>query len=105
MLDEIKYRKCEEIFDNLQINEKMYMQAYKNVMEIQRIEKDIKNNGENFMYDNQVDLKGLSFIWNKIKNNGFFSNISKLMKENFYFLSISLVILSITIIASQINQK
>ena len=105
LLDELKYRKCEEIFDNLQINENMYMQAYKNVMEIQRIEKDIKNSGDNLMNDNKVDLKGIYYIWNKIKNNELFSNISHLMKENFYFLSFSLVILSITILASQINQK
>ena len=105
LLDELKYRKCEEIFDNLQINENMYMQAYKNVMEIQRIEKDIKTSGDNLMNDNQVGLKGLNYIWNKFKNNGLFSNISRIMKENFYFLSFSLVILSITIIASQINQK
>ena len=106
LLDEMKYRKCEEIFDNLQINEKMYMQAHRNVMEIQRIEKDIKNGAENNMNDDNIGgLRSLRFIWNKIRNNGLIINISQLLRDNFYFLSISLVILSITIIASQVNQK
>ena len=84
----------------------MYMQAYKNVMEIQRIEKDIKNGGENLMYDkDNKGLKSFNFIWNKIKNSGFFSNLSQMMRDNFYFLSISLIILCLTILASQINQN
>ena len=105
LLNEIKYRKCEEIFDNLQIDEKMYLQAHKNVMEIQRIEKGIKSDNDGMINDNNEDFKGLKFILKKIKNMGIFSNLSQLMKDNFYFLSISLVILSITIIASQVNQK
>jgi len=105
LMDEMKYRKCEEIFDNLQIDEKMYLQAHKNVMEIQRIEKDIKSGGDNLINDSNGNMKGLSFIWNKFKNLGIFSYLSNFMKENFYFLSFSLVVLSIAIIASQINQK
>ena len=106
LLNELKYKKCEEIFDSLEINENMYMQAYKNVMEIQRIEKDIKNGGENLMYDkDNKGLKSFNFIWNKIKNSGFFSNLSQMMRDNFYFLSISLIILCLTILASQINQN
>ena len=108
LMNEIKYRKCEEIFDNLQIDERMYMQAYKNVLEIQRIERDIKNGEDNIMNDNYnggSGLKSIGFIWNKIKNSGFIISLSQIMKENFYFLSVSLIILSITILASQINQK
>ena len=108
LMDEMKYRKCEEIFDNLQIDEKMYLQAYKNVMEIQRIEKDIKNGEDNLMNENYNGggiLNSIAFICNKIKNSWIFSNLSQLMRDNFYFLSISLIILSITILASQINQK
>ena len=105
LLNELKYRKCEEIFDNLQIDEKMYLQAHKNVMEIQRIEKGIKSGGESEMNENNGGLRSFNFIWNKIKNSGFLSSLSQMMKDNFYFLSISLVILSITIIASQVNQK
>ena len=108
LMNEIKYRKCEEIFDNLQIDERMYMQAYKNVLEIQRIERDIKNGEDNIMNDNYnggFGLKSIGFIWNKIKNSGFIISLSQIMKENFYFLSVSLIILSITILASQINQK
>ena len=106
LLNELKYKKCEEIFDSLEINGNMYMQAYKNVIEIQRIEKDIKNGGENLMYDkDNKGLKSFNFIWNKIKNSGFFSNLSQMMRDNFYFLSISLIILCLTILASQINQN
>ena len=52
----MKYRKCEEIFDNLQINERIYLQAYRNVMEIQRIEKDIKKEEEKMIYENNGGL-------------------------------------------------
>ena len=106
LLNELKYKKCEEIFDNLQINENMYLQAFKNVMEIQRIEKEIKTGGDSLMNDN--DKKGLNsfvFIWNKIINSGFLSGLSQMMRDNFYFLSISLIVLCLTIIASQINQN
>ena len=106
LLDEIKYRKCEEIFDNLQINERMYLQAHRNVMEIQRIERDIKN-GDNLDEDNMNygGLRMFILIWNKFKNNSLFSYISQMMKDNFYFFSVSLIVLSLTILASQINQK
>ena len=106
LLDEIKYRKCEEIFDNLQINERMYLQAHRNVMEIQRIERDIKN-GDNLDEDNMNygGLRMFILIWNKFKNNSLFSYISQMMKDNFYFFSFSLIVLSLTILASQINQK
>ena len=109
LLNELKYRKCEEIFDNLQIDERMYLQAHRNVMEIQRIEKDIKSGGDGFMNDdnnmNYGGLKGFISLWNKIKNSGIISYLSQMMRDNFYFLSISLVVLSLTILASQINQK
>ena len=105
LLNELKYRKCEEIFDNLQIDEKMYLQAHKNVMEIQRIEKEIKSGYDSLVDDNSGAIKGWSYIFNKIKKMGIFSHLSQIMKDNFYFLSISLVILSVAIIASQINQK
>ena len=106
LLDEIKYRKCEEIFDNLQINERMYMQAHRNVMEIQRIERDIKS-GDNLNDDNMNygGLRMFVLIWNKFINNSIFGYISQLMKDNFYFFSVSLIVLSLTILASQINQK
>ena len=107
LLDEMKYRKCEEIFDNLQINERMYLQAHRNVMEIQRIEKDIKSGGDTLNEENMNygGLRMFLLIWNKLKNNSLFSYISQSMKDNFYFFSISLIILSLTILASQINQK
>ena len=106
LLDELKYRKCEEIFDNLQINERMYMQAHRNVMEIQRIERDIKS-GDNLNDDNMNygGLRMFVLIWNKFINNSIFGYISQLMKDNFYFFSVSLIVLSLTILASQINQK
>ena len=105
LLNELKYRKCEEIFDNLQIDEKMYLQAHKNVMEIQRIEKEIKSGADSLIDENSGAVNGLSYILYKIKKMGIFSHLSQIMKDNFYFLSISLVILSVAIIASQINQK
>jgi hypothetical protein len=105
LLNEMKYRKCEEIFDNLQINERMYLQAHRNVMEIQRIEKDIKNEEDKMVNENfNGGLRSLSYIIYKIKNNGIFINISHMVRDNFYFLTISLVILCITILGSQINQ-
>jgi len=107
LMDELKYRKCEEIFDNLQINERMYLQAHRNVMEIQRIEKDIKSDGD-ALNENNMNYGGLRIfvlLWNKFKNNGLFSYMSQMMKDNFYFFSVSIIVLSLTILASQINQK
>ena len=104
LLNEMKYRKCEEIFDNLQINERMYLQAHRNVMEIQRIEKDIKKEEEKMIYENNNgSLRSFSYIIYKIKHSGIYINISHLVRDNFYFLTISLVILCITIIGSQMN--
>ena len=102
LLNELKYRKCEEIFDNLNVSEKIFLQAHKNVMEIQRIEKGIKNLNDN----NKIKLKnvnGISSLWNWFCSFSLVKNIGNAMKENFYFLTISLVVLCITIIASQLN--
>ena len=102
LLNELKYKKCEEIFDNLNVSEKIFLQAHKNVMEIQRIEKGIKNLNES----NKNKLKnvnGIVSLWNWFCNISIVKNILSAMKDNFYFLTISLVILCITIIASQLN--
>ena len=56
----------------------MYMQAHRNVMEIQRIEKDIKNGGESLMNENNGNLNSFNSILNKIINIGLFSNLSQM---------------------------
>ena len=100
LLNELKYRKCEEIYDNLNVRENIFLQAHKNVMEIKRIEQGIKNLNEE---QNLQNTKGLNYLWNWISNLRLVKNIGNAMKENFYFLSISLVVLCITIFASQLN--
>ena len=73
-------------------------------MEIQRIEKDIKKEEEKMMYENNNGgLRSFTYIIHKIKNSGIYINISHMVRDNFYFLTISLVILCITIIGSQMN--
>ena len=69
-------------------------------MEIKRIEQGIKNLNEE---QNLKNTKGLNYLWNWISNLRLVKNIGNAMKENFYFLSISLVVLCITIFASQLN--
>ena len=102
LLNELKYRKCEDIYNNLNVSENIFLQAHRNVMEIQRIEKGIKNLNE----DKKKSLKnvnGFVSLWNWFCNISFINYIGNAMKENFYFLTISLVVLCITIIASQLN--
>jgi len=103
LLDELKFRKCEEIFDNLNVKESIFLQAHRNVMEIQRIEKGIKNLDES-KKNNLKNVKGFISLWNWFCSFNLVNYIGKAMKENFYFLTISLAILCITIIASQLNQ-
>ena len=100
LLDELKYKKCEEIYDNLNVDEKIFLQGHRNAMEIQRIEKGIKSINED---DDDKNGKKSNFIWKWILSLNLFSKIKGTMKENFYFLSISFVVLCVTIIASQIN--
>ena len=100
LLNELKYKKCEEIYDNLNVKENIFLQAHKNVMEIQRIEKGIQDLNEK---QNLKNAKGLSSLINWFLDLSLVKTISSSMKENFYFLSISLVVLCVTIIASQLN--
>ena len=100
LLNELKYKKCEEIYDNLNVKENIFLQAHKNVMEIQRIEKGIQDLNEK---QNLKNAKGLSSLINWFLDLSLVKTISRAMKENFYFLSISLVVLCVTIIASQLN--
>ena len=100
LLNELKYKKCEEIYDNLNVKENIFLQAHKNVMEIQRIEKGIQDLNEK---QNLKNVKGLSSFINYFLDLSLVKTISSSMKENFYFLSISLVVLCVTIIASQLN--
>ena len=102
LLNELKYRKCEEIFDNLNVKENIFLQAHRNVMEIQRIEKGIKNLNEN-KKNSFKNVNGFASLWNWFCNISLVNYIGKSMKENFYFLTISLVVLCVTIIASQLN--
>ena len=102
LLNELKYRKCEEIYDNLNVRENIFLQAHKNVMEIKRIEQGIKDMNEE---QNLKNTKGLNYLWNWISNLSLVKNIGNAMKENFYFLTISLVVLCITIIASQLSPE
>ena len=102
LLDELKFRKCEEIFDNLNVKENIFLQAHRNVMEIQRIEKGINNLNES-KKNNLKNVNGFISLWNWFCSLGLIDSIGKAMKENFYFLTISLVVLCITIIASQLN--
>ena len=69
-------------------------------MEIQRIEKGIQDLNEK---QNLKNAKGLSSLINWFLDLSLVKTISSSMKENFYFLSISLVVLCVTIIASQLN--
>ena len=101
LLDELKYRKCEEIYDNLNVRENIFLQAHKNVMEIKRIEQGLKNLNENDK--NMKKSKGLFYLLNWIFNSSLVKSLGNYMKDNFYFLSISLVVLCITIFASQFN--
>ena len=100
LLNELKYRKCEEIYDNLNVKENIFLQAHKNVMEIQRIEKGIKDLNSK---QNLKNSKGLTYLFNWFNNLSFVKTVGNMMKENFYFLTISLVVLCVTIIASQLN--
>ena len=100
LLNELKYRKCEEIYDNLNVKENIFLQAHKNVMEIQRIEQGIKNLNEK---QNLKKTKGLNYLFNWFNNLSLVKSVGNIMKENFYFLTISLVVLCVTIIASQFN--
>ena len=100
LLNELKYRKCEEIYDNLNVKENIFLQAHKNVMEIQRIEQGIKNLNEK---QNLKNTKGLNYLFNWFNNLSLVKSVGNIMKENFYFLTISLVVLCVTIIASQFN--
>ena len=100
LLNELKYRKCEEIYDNLNVKENIFLQAHKNVMEIQRIEKGIKDLNSK---QNLKNSKGLTYLFNWFNNLSLIKTIGNMMKENFYFLTISLVVLCVTIIASQLN--
>ena len=102
LLNELKYRKCEEIYDNLNVRENIFLQAHKNVMEIKRIEQGIKDMNEE---QNLKNSKGFNYLWNWISNLSLVKNIGNAMKENFYFLTISLVVLCITIIASQLSPE
>ena len=106
LVDELKYRKCEEFFDSLDLNEKIYLQAHKNVMEIQKLENDINSSSNNYIEENHNFLVKLVLaIINKLLSNDVKEKISQMFRNNFYFISISLVILTITIIASQLNKK
>ena len=100
LLNELKYRKCEEIYDNLNVKENIFLQAHKNVMEIQRIEKGIKDLNSK---QNLKNSKGLTYLFNWFNNLSLVKTVGNMMKENFYFLTISLVVLCVTIIASQLN--
>jgi len=100
LLNELKYRKCEEIYDNLNVKENIFLQAHKNVMEIQRIEKGIKDLNSK---QNLKNSKGLNYLINWFNNLSLVKTVGNMMKENFYFLTISLVVLCVTIIASQLN--
>ena len=71
-------------------------------MEIQRIEKGIKNLNEN-KKNSFKNVNGFASLWNWFCNISLVNYIGKSMKENFYFLTISLVVLCVTIIASQLN--
>ena len=66
----------------------------------QRIEKGIQDLNEK---QNLKNAKGLSSFINYFLDLSLVKTISRSMKENFYFLSISLVVLCVTIIASQLN--
>ena len=101
LLDELKYRKCEEIYDNLNVRENIFLQAHKNVMEIKRIEQGLKNLNENDK--NMKKSKGLFYLLNWIFNSSLVKSLGNYMKDNFYFLSISFFVLCITIFASQFN--
>ena len=100
LLNELKYRKCEEIYDNLNVKENIFLQAHKNVMEIQRIEQGIKDLNSK---QNLKNSKGLNYLFNWFNNLSLVKTVGNMMKENFYFLTISLVVLCVTIIASQLN--
>ena len=100
LLNELKYRKCEEIYNNLNVKENIFLQAHKNVMEIQRIEKGIKDLNSK---QNLKNSKGLTYLFNWFNNLSLVKTVGNMMKENFYFLTISLVVLCVTIIASQLN--
>ena len=106
LVDELKYRKCEEFFDNLDLNEKIYLQAHKNVMEIQKIENDINNTNNNLIDENHNFLvRALMVVINKLLSNNVKEKINQMFRNNFYFISISLLILTVTIISSQLNKK
>ncbi len=92
IFDEIKLRKCEEIFMNLQLNQQIYEKAYQTVFEKQRLMNINPINNEN-------SNSPLKFIQNYIINIiNDLKRMFQLTNGQFYFMSIIIFIASLTLI-------
>ena len=92
IFDEIKLRKCEEIFMNLQLNQQIYEKAYQTVFEKQRLMNinPIINENSN---------SPLKFIQNYIINIiNDLKRMFQLTNGQFYFMSVIIFIASLTLI-------
>ena len=92
IFDEIKLRKCEEIFMNLQLNQQIYEKAYQTVFEKQRLMNinPIINENSN---------SPLKFIQNYIINLiNDLKRMFQLTNGQFYFMSVIIFIASLTLI-------
>ena len=92
IFDEIKLRKCEEIFMNLQLNQQIYEKAYQTVFEKQRLMNINPFNNEN-------SNSPLKFIQNYIINIiNDLKRMFQLTNGQFYFMSVIIFIASLTLI-------
>ena len=92
IFDEIKLRKCEEIFMNLQLNQQIYEKAYQTVFEKQRLMNINPFNNEN-------SNSPLKFIQNYIINLiNDLKRMFQLTNGQFYFMSVIIFIASLTLI-------
>ena len=92
IFDEIKLRKCEEIFMNLQLNQQIYEKAYQTVFEKQRLMNINPINNEN-------SNSPLKFIQNYIINIiNDLKRMFQLTNGQFYFMSVIIFIASLTLI-------
>ena len=93
IFDEIKLRKCEEIFMNLKLNQQIYERAYQSVFEKQRLLNinSIVNEG-----NNNSTLKFINYYFSKMINE--IKRMFQLSNAQLYFISVMIFIVSLTLI-------